>query len=236
MMTAIIDDPKNWDYPFTRSFYEDEHVVYHGTSSAISEVVESGGFVRGWLPFDVLALRRLLSISDEIGHKSWARRTVEGLSTSTQLFQTEPRKIYFSGNFWFARSYATDSGGETVHNALLLCKELLTRVAADNENSRNFSLEIEGIAAPLRSLIKGAKPVVYAVKAQDDWFDNSLEWDRVGDLIAPPVNLGCNRSVPPDRILAKAIYVNGAEDGYSGPQPAKWEDLRTFFHPGPLNA
>src|SRR5580692_4597361 len=125
MMIVIIDDPRNWDFPFTRAFYEDEHVVYHGTSSTNSAVLESEGFIRGRVPFDVSPLRRLLSISDEMEHKSWARTTVAGLSTSTQLSRTEPRKIYFSGNFWFARSYATDLGGETVNKALLLCTELL---------------------------------------------------------------------------------------------------------------
>jgi hypothetical protein len=231
MMVVIIDDPRNWDYPFPRSFYEDEHVVYHGTSSPNSEVLETKGFIRGQLPFEISALRRLLSISDEMRHKSWARTTVAGLSTSTQLSRTEPRKIYFSGNFWFARSYATDRGGETVHNALLLCTELLARITGDDENSKTLFTEITSIAEPLQSLITGVKPVVYAVKIESEWFDSSIEWHRVGNLICPPVNMGCISSIPPERILAKVIYVNGAEDGYTGPQPANWEDLHNFFHP-----
>jgi hypothetical protein len=231
MMVVIINDPRNWDYPFPRSFYEDEHVVYHGTSSTNSEILESKGFIRGRLPFDVSALRQLLSISDEMRHKSWARTTVAGLSTSTQLSRTGPRKLYFSGNFWFARSYATELGGETVNNALLLCAELLARITGDDENGKMLFTKINSIAVPLRSLITGAKPVVYAVKVEDDWFDSSIEWNRVGNLICPPVNIGCISSIPPERILAKAIYVNGAEDGYTGPQPAKWEDLHNFFHP-----
>jgi hypothetical protein len=72
--------------------------------------------------------------------------------------------------------------------------------------------------------------MVYAVRVDDEWLAHPVQIDRSGNLVAPPVNIGCVTSVPKERILAKAMYVNGAVPGYTGPQPLQWRDACNLRH------
>jgi len=120
-----IEDPCDWNYPFSKVFYDDPTVVYHGTSSSYAAAIEAEGLVAGVARFPVQVVQELVATCDAVGFRSWAYTTVKGLSRGTNLSRTAERRVYLSANFWFARDYATNTGGETVHNALRLADELL---------------------------------------------------------------------------------------------------------------
>lgn len=231
MQIVQIKDPRDWTYPFAQSLYDDHRVVYHGTSSTFSDTIESSGFVLGKLPFSIQALRKLISLAEEIRFHSWSYTTVKGLSSNTQLSSNADRPIYFSANFWFARDYATSIGGETIHNAILLSEQLLAHIHRASEDYSSVSFAVRQIHKDLLALTAGAFPVVYAVQVEPEWLqhESSLERQQIGSLVVTKVNIGCFKSVPLARLIAKVEYVNGAEPGYIGPQPVTWSEARRFL-------
>jgi len=122
MKSIAINDAADRSYPFGRLMFEDRRVLYHGTWSTSSATVERDGFVGYCVPFDWqdiavvykanLALGRTspLIISDSV------RKTLVTVSTTSLV----DRDLYLSANFWRARAYATDRGGEILRMTLEL--------------------------------------------------------------------------------------------------------------------
>jgi hypothetical protein len=230
MEVIKVQDPKDRTYPFAQNLYDDMRVVYHGTSSAFATTIEANGFMRGQLPFSITSLRKLVSLADEIGFRSWHYTTVKGLSSGKQLFAETIWPVYFSANFWYARDYATSLGGETIHNAILLSKELLNHLQPVEGSNSSTSAAVQELYDYLKSLIANSFPIVYAVRIEPEWLqhESSLERRNIGLFVVTEVNIECLRSVPANRLMAKVEYVHGAESGYVGPQPATWLEARRF--------
>jgi len=154
---------------------------------------------------------------------------VKGLAKHAMLDRDQDRAVYFSANFWFARAYAKDAGGETVHHAMLLAAELLEGTARDRL-ARDDLNELVAIQTELKDLTADAIPIVFAVRVDADWLrhPDSLERLDAGDLVVTQVNIACLTSVPIDRIVGKVEFVNGLEPGYMSAQPASWIDARSF--------
>lgn len=230
MQVVQIYEPRDWNYPFTQSLYDDPRVIYHGTSSAYAATIEANGFVRGQPPFSISDLRKLVSLADKIRFRSWSYTTVKGLSSSKQLFAETDWPIYFSANFWYARDYATSLGGETIHNAILLAKELLDYMQRDAENNGSILAEVHQLHDYLLSLVANSFPIVYAVRVEPEWLqhESSLEREGFGSFVVTEVNIECLISVPATHLLAKVEYVHGAESGYLGPQPTTWSEAHRF--------
>jgi hypothetical protein len=168
-------------------------------------------------------------VCDRIGFKSWNNEVVTGFSTETQLRQEETRPVYFSANFWFARDYAMNVGGETVHNALALCEGAL-RFLSERGDILTVENDIRTIHSELQTITRNSRPVVYAVRIDEGWIKpgNALRRRQFGEFVQAPINLSCWTSIPLERILAKATYVNGAESGFLSLQPACWSDARAI--------
>jgi hypothetical protein len=78
-------------------------------------------------------------------------------------------------------------------------------------------------------MLENAFPTVYAARIEPEWLqhgDHSLRRDVFGGFIHMEVNAACLKDVPPERILARAEYVNGAERGYLGPPPESWAEAK----------
>lgn len=104
MHTTTITEPTDRSYPFNRELFDDPRVLYHGTWSSYSEKIESAGFGGFDLPFDYSAITTILHAREQIGCRDG--RTVHR------------DKLSMTGNFWFARCYSTNCGGEDVSIAL----------------------------------------------------------------------------------------------------------------------
>jgi hypothetical protein len=103
MFVTTITDPEDRGFPFSQDLFEDLHVVYHGTWSIYAESIESNGFGGAELPFnheDFVTIGRAwkaVGILDSYADVVFSRTTLSMV-----------------GNFWSARAYATDGGGEVV--------------------------------------------------------------------------------------------------------------------------
>jgi hypothetical protein len=108
MISVTIADPKGDLYPFSKLLWNDAQVVYHGTWSAYSERIESEGFVRTDLPFDH---QHVATVMD-------SREALDMGFKAANFFANGPgqprAELSMTGNFWGARVYATDGGGEAV--------------------------------------------------------------------------------------------------------------------------
>jgi hypothetical protein len=229
-----IAEPRDWNYPFSEALYHDSQVVYHGTCSAFAEQIERVGFQTGGRALPIHLLRRLVELADAASFKPWSHRVVRGLSSSTRLDRPDERAVYFAPNFWFARDYATSIGGETMCNARLLASELLRVLETRSLSGEPEGLEAARIEGMLAEFLKGAFPVVYAVRVEPGWLqhgESSLRRDEFGGSIHLQVNAACLQSVPAECILARAEYVNGAESGYLGPAPSSWAEARHLSSP-----
>lgn len=114
MECFTIDDPNDRTFPFGKNTFEDPHILFHGTWSTWSSRIEAGGFVRGDLPFDWQHVGTVFRANQAIGRGSFL-----GLFLGDDYpRRLPPRDLFLSANFWCARAYATDAGGEVIRNTI----------------------------------------------------------------------------------------------------------------------
>jgi len=114
MDTITIASPTDQSFPFSRQLFEDPHIVYHGTWSAYADRIESAGFGGVALPFDHNEIQVVMHAWEQVGILGTYARDVFFAHTPGQ-----PRmELSMTANFWHARAYATDGGGEVVRKVL----------------------------------------------------------------------------------------------------------------------
>jgi hypothetical protein len=223
-----IENPLDWNYPFSQAMYDDEAVVYHGTSSTAAADIDARGLMPVARQFPLRVLQDLIAACDATDFRSWHYWTVKGLSEGTDLSRPASRHVYLSANFWYAREYATNLGGETVHNALGLTNELLA-LLRHRGDSTGLIQTAAGILAHLAAHTAGAIPIVYALRVEPAWLTQrgrELERTDCGGMVITEANISCDRPIPADRLLGSVEYPRGAESGYQGPQPKSWYEAR----------
>ena len=114
MDSILIDDPEDRRYPFTRAQSEDPYVLYHGTWSTWAARIDHDGLMKGVVPFDWVDIATIFEANQAIGHGSFLRMF---------LGESYPHKpptgdLFFSADFWTARAYATDGGGEAIRTGV----------------------------------------------------------------------------------------------------------------------
>jgi len=134
MDTITISDSTDRSFPFSRAMFEDPHVVYHGTWSAYSGRIESAGFGGFALPFDHGDVEAIMHAWEQVG-------ILGGYAKDVFFARTpgSPRnELSMAGNFWHARAYATDGGGEVVRMMLKEAKEF---EALGSEDMKRLALK-----------------------------------------------------------------------------------------------
>lgn len=114
MESIIISDPNDRSFPFSRKIFEDHRVLYHGTWSTWCSRIETEGFIPSALPFDWQHVATVFRANQAIGRGSYLRVFLG----DKYPYESPPFRLYFSANFWFARAYATDNGGEVIRKTL----------------------------------------------------------------------------------------------------------------------
>lgn len=109
-----ITNPADRGFPFGREIFEDRSILYHGTWNTWTSKIESIGFVSGDLPFDWQHVATVFRANNAIGRGSFL---------CVFLGKDYPNELpnlglYLSANFWFARAYATDRGGEVIRTTI----------------------------------------------------------------------------------------------------------------------
>jgi hypothetical protein len=257
METTTITNLTDQSFPFSRAIFEDPHVVYHGTWSTYSQIIESTGF-GGALPFEHNDL--------EVIAEAWEKAGILGSYTRT-VFSNKPGQprieLSMTGNFWHARAYATDGGGEVVRMVLKdardfenLCSKDEERLALQARWERGLkkspghiatvsAVEFLGDQAALQAtcrrvakarqsierVVHGGVPVVYGISVERQWFEET--WDTYlaqwEDGHRAAVELRCSRDVvSPDRIVAKVLYPNGTDRDFLPTWIRSWAEAEAL--------
>jgi hypothetical protein len=218
-----IGDPGDRSYPFRRELFEDACVLYHGSWSTWNSKIEATGFRQGDFPFKWECVETICNRNRAIGRGSFLT-----------AFLGRQRNLFFASNFWLARAYATDGGGEIVRKAIeeaetfeRICsvaterdnlvkylrattQEAAISLLTDDEGLSRIRTDVKAAKQELMSLTTGGHPVVYAVAVEPNWFGDWAHY--VGHLeIGIREDLQCQHDVAPERILAKANYPNNTD-------------------------
>src|SRR5579862_7231825 len=114
METVTVTDAEDRSYPFNKSFFDNPEILYHGSWSTYAKTIEVEGFVHGALPFDWQDIARIFEANQAVGRGSYLP-----VFLGARYPREEPsRDLSITGNFWFARAYATDGGGEVVRKTI----------------------------------------------------------------------------------------------------------------------
>jgi hypothetical protein len=253
MDAVTIDSPEDRTFPFRRSLFEDPTVVYHGTWSNWSRMIERDGLRRGAVPFDWRHIATIYEADRSIGRGSQLPMFLGNYPR-----EEPPMHLYFSASFWFARAYATDGGGESIRLALeeadfldsflssperigklrshwelglMDGEDARTRAAVDvlsnPERLSQIAERVRGAATALRALTAGGYPVVYAVQIEPDWFGEV--WRKRLESWGrrqSDVNLRCLvEKIDVARIVAKVSYPNRTDGEFLPAWIATWDDV-----------
>ncbi len=243
MDTLRVNDPTDKSYPFDRLLYEDSLVLYHGTWSSWTDLIEANGLVRGRLPFALQDIALIAHHRDLIGLGSRCK----GLSPGTQVEAGAQRDIYLSAGFWHARAYATDPGGETVRLAIEEAMEFesfaaddrkrvslcewwesglrtdptheRTRQAAeilrDSRRIRELGNDVQTVRERLSALVVGGFPVVYAIRVQPGWLKKGYYQRLLGAMRIRlyEINLACDVECIPAHCFLAKVEYPNGIDG-----------------------
>jgi hypothetical protein len=255
MDSITITDPNDQSFPFSRTIFEDQCVLYHGTWSTWSSRIEAEGFIHTDLPFDWQHVATVFQANQAIGRGSFLWLFL-GERYPKQL---PPRDLYLSANFWVARAYATDGGGEVVRKTIEEAEEF-ERICTDpQERAKLKALLEEGLRespqhrptqAAIKMLendealnqmhakVKAAKdslldltvtghPIVYAIRVEPKWLGKHWKthissWEEGVREVDLPC---CGDLIPPNRLVAKAIYPNSTDRDFMPTWCSTWEDV-----------
>jgi len=104
-----IGDPDDRRFPFGQAFLEDRLILYHGTRSSWTPTIEPDGFAYGRLPFD---WRNVATVFD--ANRAIGRGSMLPVFLGEYPAKIPPFDLHLASNFWLARSYATNKGGEVI--------------------------------------------------------------------------------------------------------------------------
>lgn len=127
-----IDDPRNRSYPFSRDMFEDSFTLYHGSWSSWARLIERDGIRRGRVPFAWTDVATVYEARRAVGQGSYLPMFLG----KEYPRQEPPRDVFFSADFWTARSYATDGGGEVIRTTVEEAAQFERLYAEPHERQR----------------------------------------------------------------------------------------------------
>ena len=67
MKTASISNPNDVCYPFSKEWYDDPYILYHGTSHVYSESIEKNGWNVNEQPYEIDDFQNICKLFEDIG-------------------------------------------------------------------------------------------------------------------------------------------------------------------------
>jgi len=144
MKIFTITDPHDVIYPLPETMYSDTHILYHGTSSIYSEMIENNGWQINENPLQLQDFIDLAEIFKKIHYNGINISILKSyvLGSDGKYFQS--KKPSFTPRYHLARNYATNPGGESITYFLKSIEDML-KFSNDHELKKNHMSEIENI-------------------------------------------------------------------------------------------
>ena len=130
MKTITIDNPNDDSYPFSKDWYGDHCIVYHGTSSVYSESIEKKGWQINGQTYDKEDFQKICKFFEDI---SWDGETGGKSTLKAYALEGEDEHIFakpvsFSQEYRTARRYSENAGGESINGLFLGIKDIFNFV------------------------------------------------------------------------------------------------------------
>ena len=140
MITVCVSE-NELRFPLDKNIWENPNIWYHGTSSAYSNKIEREGLRAGDLPYSILDVRKIVEIYDTIRVRNSSQdipKYFDSILYTYTLENTngkfEKSAISLTRDYWRARNYAMNNGGETI-NAMIQACEYFSKLVNDRTSN-----------------------------------------------------------------------------------------------------
>lgn len=132
MKVINLRNQNNITYPLSRKIFENDQVVYHGTSSNFTERIEKSGWRINDPVYDMNDAKKVCDIFDSIGYYNSSDYVdLRSFTLGVGNHHYRNKCPSFSQDYWIARDYANNPGGETL-KALLIAIDDFLKFCKDN--------------------------------------------------------------------------------------------------------
>ncbi len=121
-------------YPLSRELFENTNIVYHGTSSSFTESIENRGWEINKPVYDIGDIKFLCDIYDSILYaNSPAYVVLRSFTLGVNNYHLDKKLPSFTQDYWIARNYAYNPGGETLRSLITAIDDYVTLIN-DNDS------------------------------------------------------------------------------------------------------
>ena len=142
MKIFTITDPHDVIYPLPEEMYSDPHILYHGTSSIYSEMIENNGWDINGIPLELQDFVDLVEIFKKIDYDGINISVLKSYTIGSDEKYLQLKKPSFSQQYNLARNYATNPGGESITYFLKSIEDML-KFSNDDELKKNHISKIQ---------------------------------------------------------------------------------------------
>jgi len=129
MIHTTIEQSSDVLYPFSKEWYDDPFILYHGTSSIYSESIEHDGWNMNEQPYDIADFQKICNFFEDIGWDGTPKNSGYSVLRSFSLGgddnYVDSKPVSFSQIYWTARNYSRNIGGESIHYFFLAIEDIL---------------------------------------------------------------------------------------------------------------
>jgi hypothetical protein len=137
-------------YPLPKEIFYNANVLYHGTSNVFASEIMDKGWVTNDQPYSFEDILYVCSVFESISY--YASNSYMVLNSFTrggvENYHVGQKYASFSQNYWYARNYATNIGGETIKYLTSATRDLLHLIDDPAELSKYKQKVKEGTAYP----------------------------------------------------------------------------------------
>ena len=142
MKIFTITDPHDVIYPLPETMYSDTHILYHGTSSIYSEMIENNGWDINGIPLELQDFVDLVEIFKKIDYDGINISVLKSYTIGSDEKYLQLKKPSFSQQYNTARNYAANPGGESITYFLKSIEDML-KFSNDDELKKNHISKIQ---------------------------------------------------------------------------------------------
>lgn len=160
----IINGTNPYDiiYPLNKDKFEDSRIVYHGTSSNYSKLIESQGWNVNAQIYDISDMKQVCDTFDLIRYSdSKGYVNLRSYSIGVTNHHIGSKLPSFTHDYWIARNYARNPGGETIKALMSAVEDFdsfsnseeliinhLSKVQKELDKYKRLLLKIENLDPP----------------------------------------------------------------------------------------
>jgi len=144
MNLFTIDNTKDVLYPLSKDEYDNPRILYHGTSSIFSELIENNGWEFNVLPYDREDFVTIVDIFKKIGWDGISGDVIslESFTLGGDRSYVQTKTASFSQDYHTARNYSRYPAGESIFFLFNAMEDIL-KICGDNELRQNYISEIQ---------------------------------------------------------------------------------------------